>query len=265
MDSDRRATLFTLGSFIAGAACSASAPASAGRRSTSQSPRPGSSNDEHSAVVAPAMEIGLAPPGIDAYAALHGPAESEAMLAIAAETKAMTKWWIMMIGPVEAGLLRMLVAIRSARRVLEVGTFTGYSAMAMAEAMPNDGRIITCDVSKEWTNVARRHWDSSPHGKKIELALGDANETIASLDGPFDLVFIDANKDGYIDYWDATVPKLSPGGLIVADNVLARGQVLDPVANTHAAAFNEHVRADARMESVLLPIRDGVTVARLRS
>ena len=203
---------------------------------------------------------------IDDYCSAHTVAESPAMQAIARETVETTEMWIMMIGPVEGALLRMLVQLSRARRIIEVGTFTGYSAIAMAEGLPDDGELITCDISEEWTAIARRHWQTSPHGSKIDLRLAPAAETLASLDGPFDFAFIDADKAAYPDYWDAIVPKLSPGGIIVCDNVLAGGRVAasgESQART-MAAFNDKVAQDARVESLMLPLRDGVSISRKR-
>lgn len=201
---------------------------------------------------------------VDDYCSVHTVAESEVMRAIARDTLEQTDMWIMMIGPVEAALLRLLVQLRGAKRVVEVGTFTGYSAMAMAEGLPEGGELITCDISEEWTAIARRHWATSPHGAKIELRLAPASETLAALDGPIDLAFVDADKGGYPDYWDAIIPKLSPGGLIICDNVLAGGRVaLDGAEGARSmAAFNAKVASDARVESLMLPMRDGVSISR---
>ncbi|MCH9686498.1 MAG: O-methyltransferase [Deltaproteobacteria bacterium] len=185
------------------------------------------------------------------------------MRAIAEQTRAEVELWYMMIGPVEAALLRLLVRLRGARRVLEIGTFTGYSAIAMAEALPDHGELVTLDISEEWTAIARRHWANSPHGAKIRLELAPASETLPQLRGPFDVAFIDADKTGYPAYWDATVPLLSPGGLIIVDNVLAGGRVVAPDSSHSRAtdAFNDKVVADTRVETLMLPVRDGVTVA----
>lgn len=164
----------------------------------------------------------------------------------------------------EGLLLRTLVQVSGARRVLELGTFTGYSALSMATGLPDDGQLITCDVDPEATSMAKRYWARSPHGSKIELRLGPALETLASLDGPFDMVFIDADKESYINYWEACLPKVRPGGIIAVDNVLWYGKVLDPseLSDFAIVAFNEHVLKDERVESVMLTVRDGVTLAR---
>lgn len=223
------------------------------------------SNPRHETRTEPSTDRGLhlVSDEVDAYCEAHTMAESPAMRAIAEQTRAQIDMWIMMIGPVEGALLRLLVQLRGAKRVIEIGTFTGYSAIAMAEGLPEDGRLITCDISEEWTAIAKQHWATSPHGHKIQLELGPAIETLARLDGPFEFAFIDADKAAYPDYWDAIVPKLAPGGLILADNVLAGGRVTTGEAAA-MAAFNDKVRADARVESLMLPLRDGVTIARKR-
>lgn len=182
-------------------------------------------------------------------------------------TREKTKAPQMQVGRIEGSFLKMLVGISGARRVLEFGTFTGYSALAMAEALPEDGKLITCDIDPHATAIAREFWDRSPHGKKIELRLGKALETVEQLEGPFDLVFIDADKANYINYWEASLPKLRPGGLIVVDNVLWDGRVLNPQDKSdHAIAnFNEHARKDSRVEIVMLPVRDGMLLARKKA
>jgi caffeoyl-CoA O-methyltransferase len=159
----------------------------------------------------------------------------------------------------------MLVWASSARLVLEIGTYTGSAAQFMAEALPDGGRVITCEFDPERAAFARQHLDRSPVGERVDIRVGPALDTIAGLDGPFDLVFVDADKGGYVDYYEAVLPKLAPRGLIVADNTLYSGAVLDPEPGTNAevlARFNEHVAADLRTVQVLLPIRDGVTVIR---
>lgn len=170
----------------------------------------------------------------------------------------------MLSGPVNGQLLRFLVALQRPRLVVEIGTYSGYSALAMAPALPEGGRIVTCEVSDEHADFASSWFARSPHGERIELRRGPALETIAALEGPYDLVFIDAEKEGYVDYYEAVVPKLAPDGLIVADNTLRSGTVLDPddASGQVMHAFNAHVLADPRTENVLLTVRDGVTLAR---
>ena len=207
--------------------------------------------------------IPLVPEAIQNYADAFSSPEPELFAELARETRATQKDPQMMVGHCEGLLLRLLVKLSRARRVLEIGTFTGYSALAMAMALPADGELITCDVDPNATALAQKFWARSPHGKKIRLALAPASDTIPTLTGPFDLVFIDADKPGYIKYWDGAMPLVREGGVIIADNVLWSGRVLEPKDDSTRAiaAFNAHVQGDARVEHVMLPIRDGVTVA----
>jgi caffeoyl-CoA O-methyltransferase len=173
----------------------------------------------------------------------------------------------MLSGPVEGMLLQMLVAMSGARRVLEIGMFTGFSAQMMAAALPEDGRIVTCDIEPKHIEVAERFFVRSPHAGKIELREGPALETLTTLESAsFDLVFIDADKSNYISYYEASLPLLATGGTIVVDNTLWSGRVLDPKEpDDHAiVAFNEHVRRDERVTCVMLTVRDGVTLIRKR-
>jgi len=174
----------------------------------------------------------------------------------------------MQVGRVEGNFLKLLVQLSQARRVLEIGTFTGYSALSMAEGLGEDGRLITCDVDPKAAELAQQFFDRSPHGKKIELVMGPALETIAKLpkDPPFDLAFIDADKENYLAYFEAILPRLRSGGLIVADNTLWSGSVLSPETESAKAicAYNDAVQADDRVENVLLSVRDGMMLARKR-
>lgn len=207
--------------------------------------------------------IPLVSEAIQTYADALSTPEPELFAELARETRATQKDPQMMVGNSEALLLRFLVMITRAHRVLEIGTFTGYSALAMASGLPDDGELITCDINPATTALARKYWARSSHGKKIHLKLAPASDTIAALKGQFDFVFIDADKTNYIRYWESVVPLVHAGGVIVADNVLWSGRVLDPHSeNDHAVvAFNVHVRNDIRVDQVMLPIRDGVTVA----
>lgn len=207
------------------------------------------------------------PPDIEAYATAHSVAEPPHLAALAARTReALGPRSGMMVGHLEGALLAQLVAITGARRVLEIGTFTGYSALWMASALPASGTIVTCDVSEEHLAIARDAFAAHPDGAKIDSRLGPALATIAQLDGPFDLVFVDADKSSYDAYFEAVLPKLAAGGVIVVDNVLWRGQVLagssDDADTAALIAFNDKVRDDPRVVAVLLPLRDGVTVIR---
>lgn len=203
------------------------------------------------------------PAEIEEYAFAHSSPEDALFVELTAATHERTKSPQMMSGHVEGLLLRFLVRSTGAKHVLEIGTFTGYSALSMAMGLPDDGRVTTCDIDPEATGIAREFWARSPHGKKIELRLAPALETIAALSGPFDLVFIDADKPNYIQYWDAVLPKVRTGGLILADNVLWSGKVLAPKEPLDHAmvAFNRHVRSDNRVDLVMLTVRDGITVA----
>ncbi|MHB8670661.1 MAG: O-methyltransferase [Acidimicrobiales bacterium] len=211
---------------------------------------------------------------IEAYTEKHSSPVAAHLEALAAEThSAMGAWAGMMVGPVEGRFLEMLVWASGARRVLEIGSFTGYSAQSMAAALPADGSIVSCDVDEKAVEIARRHLAAGPHGERVEIRLGPALDTVATLPGPFDLVFIDADKANYLNYYEAVLPKLAPRGLIVVDNVLWSGRVLDADPSNAGidtdtaaiAAFNDHVRADSRVVAVMLPIRDGVTLIRRAS
>lgn len=170
----------------------------------------------------------------------------------------------MQVGRVEGTLLKVLAALCAARRIVEIGTYTGYSALCMAEALPDDGLLITCDKNEHVTEVARRFFDKSPHGHKIEIRVGDALDTLRALEGPFDMAFLDADKARYPDYYEELVARLRPGGLLVIDNVLWSGDVLSPESDDARgiAAVNDKALADPRVENVLLPVRDGVMLVR---
>ena len=168
----------------------------------------------------------------------------------------------MSVGPLEGAFLSFMVFAKQPRRVLEIGTFTGWSSIAMASALPPGGTLVTCDVNAETTEIARRYAEEAGVAERIDYRLGPAIETLAGLDGPFDLVFIDADKRGYVEYYEAVVPKLADGGVILADNTLfglAEGEIAE-----HIGRFNEHVRRDERVEAVLLTIREGITLIRRR-
>ena len=207
-------------------------------------------------------------PAIEAYAAEHSTPEPDLLALLAAETRESVPNPQMLSGPLEGRFLQTLVHLAGARRVLEVGMFTGYSALWMASALPPDGRLITCDIDPEAEAVARRHIEASPWADRIEIRMGPALDTLASLNGPFDLVFIDADKGGYHKYYEAALPLLGDRGVIAVDNVLWRGKVLDAgdeSDETRAIAeFNEAVAADPRVSAVMLTIRDGVTLIRRR-
>jgi caffeoyl-CoA O-methyltransferase len=206
-------------------------------------------------------------PRVEEYAEAHTSPDRELFDRLAAETREKTEIPQMMVGKIEGQFLAFLVRATGARRVLELGTFTGYSSISIAGALPPEGRIVTCDVNEETTAIARRYAEEAGVVDRIDYRLGPAIETLAELEGPFDLVFIDADKDGYVDYYEAALPKLADDGLILADNTLASGSVVEDDPGPMGAAikrFNDYVSADERVESVMLTIRDGVTLIRRR-
>ncbi|HEY7420384.1 MAG TPA: class I SAM-dependent methyltransferase [Gaiellaceae bacterium] len=203
------------------------------------------------------------PEQVEAYAERYTSARADLFDRLGEETRATQQSPQMMVGTVEGAFLSFLVTMTNAKRVLEIGTFTGWSSIAMAGALPPDGSLVTCDVNEETTAVARRYAEEAGVADRIEYRLGPAVETLATLEGPFDLAFIDADKGGYVDYYEAVLPKLAPRGVIAADNTLfgleSEGD------NAHAISlFNEHVLNDDRVETVLLPFREGVTLIRRR-
>jgi caffeoyl-CoA O-methyltransferase len=203
---------------------------------------------------------------IEAYAERHTSPPDPLLAELAAETRATMSAPQMLTGAIEGRFLELLVFGTGARRILEIGTFTGYSALSMAAALPPDGRIDTLDIEPRHAEVAQRYFDRSPHGHLIMLHLGPAVETIARLDGSFDLVFIDADKENYDNYYEAVLPRLSERGLIAIDNTLWSGKVLDPPddASKAIAALNDKIAADERVVAVQLSVRDGVTLVRRR-
>jgi caffeoyl-CoA O-methyltransferase len=203
-------------------------------------------------------------PRVEEYAEAHTAPEGELFERLAAETHEKTTAPQMMVGRIEGRFLGVLVRGLRARRVLELGTFTGYSSISMALALPSGGRVITCDVNEETTAIARRYAEEAGVADRIDYRLGPGLETIEQLDGPFDVVFIDADKLNYVNYYEATLPLLAEGGLIVADNTLWSGRVIDETDDEDTTqairAFNDHVAEDARVENVLLTVRDGMNL-----
>ncbi len=205
---------------------------------------------------------------IEDYAAAHTTPPPEHLRALARETRETLTSPQMLTGDVEGRFLEFLVFLAEPRLVLEIGTYSGYSALSMAGALPADGRIVTCELLDEHADVAERHVAAAGLSDRIDVRRGRALDTIATLDGPFDLVFIDADKPGYLGYYEAVLAKLSARGLIVVDNVLWSGRVAQPPADddtestTALREFNDRVTADERVVSVMLSVRDGVTLIR---
>lgn len=197
---------------------------------------------------------------IERYAYDHTQSEGELLSRLAEETLRSLELPVMLTGRVEGRFLKLLAQILGARRILEIGTFSGYSALSMAEALPEDGVLVTCEIDPPAIEFARRYFARSPHGKKVVLREGPALETLRSLEGPFDMAFIDADKENYPRYYEAVLSLLRPGGLIVADNVLWSGRVLNPVDSHDKAIhrFNQIVASDGRVEPVMLTVRDGI-------
>lgn len=198
--------------------------------------------------------------------------ESAALAKLREETARLDKTNLQ-IAPEQAAFMQMIARLMEVRAVLEVGTFTGYSALALAEAMPESGRIITCDVNEEWTAIARRYWRDAGVDSKIDLEIGDARETLDTLisrghAGRFDLAFIDADKENYDTYYEQCLKLMRPGGLILIDNTLWYRQVIDPETNdpdtAALKALNQKLYEDARITLCMLPVGDGMTLARKR-
>ena len=208
----------------------------------------------------------IVPEEIEGYAQAHTTPPSELLQRLAEETKATLERPSMLTGAIEGRFLEFLVYGTGARRVLELGTYSGYSAISMAAALPAEGRIDTCEVDEQHAEVARRYIEEAGLSDRITIHLGPALETIARLEGEFDFVFIDADKENYVNYYEAVLPRLTERGLIAADNTLWSGRVLDESDDSQATlairVFNEHVRDDDRIVSVMLTVRDGVTLIR---
>ena len=197
---------------------------------------------------------------IEQYAFDHTSEEGELLRRLEEETYEKLEIPQMTTGRIEARLLKLLARLVGARRILEVGTFGGYSALSMAEALPEDGALVTCEEDPVAIAFAQKYFSESPHGKKIKQMEGPALESIEKLTGTFDMAFIDADKINYSNYYEAILPMIRPGGLIAVDNVLWSGRVLDPQDESDRAIhqFNEQVVKDQRVESVLLTVRDGL-------
>ena len=205
-------------------------------------------------------------PRLEEYAAAHTTPPEPLLAELSEETHATLDLPQMLTGTIEGRFLELLVHGLQARRVLELGTFSGYGTLSMAAGLPPDGRIDSCEISEEHAAVARRYIERTGYADRITVHVGPALDSIRSLEGEFDFVFIDADKENYVAYYEEVLPRLSPTGLIAADNTLWSGRILDESdqeASTKAIrAFNDHVAADSRVVSVMLTVRDGVTLIR---
>jgi caffeoyl-CoA O-methyltransferase len=208
----------------------------------------------------------IVPDEIDAYAEAHTSPPTELLSELAAETKATLRSPQMLTGTVEGRFLEQLVFALRPRRVLELGTYSGYSSLSMAAGLPEGGHIDTCEVSEEHAEVARRYIARSPYADRITIHLGPALETIERLDGEWDFVFIDADKENYLNYYEALLPRLAPTGLMAIDNTLWSGRVVDEGYDSEVTRaireFNDRIAADERVVVVQLTVRDGVTLLR---
>jgi len=201
------------------------------------------------------------------YLKSHSTAQGEALDWIEKQTNIHTNYPRMLSGAVQGRLLTMLTQISGARRVLEIGTFTGYSATCFAFGLPEDGHVDALEINDELEDLIREGWEHAGVSEKISLHIGDAKATLKSLEGPYDIVYMDANKREYIDYYDLVIDLLNPGGLIIADDVLWDGKLWqEPMPKDKQtlgiAAFNDMVVADPRVENVILPLRDGLNIIR---
>jgi caffeoyl-CoA O-methyltransferase len=209
-------------------------------------------------------------PEIHAYLLEHGTPPDPVLRDLADETARLGPIALMQIAPEQGALMTLLARAIGARRVVEVGTFTGYSALCIARGLPDDGQLLACDVSEEWTAIARRYWERAGVASRIDLRLGPALDTLRALpaDTRFDMGFIDADKPTYPAYYEEILTRLRPGGLILVDNVLWFGRVADPAADDPQTlairAFNDQVAADPRVDCVMLPVSDGLTILRKR-
>jgi caffeoyl-CoA O-methyltransferase len=206
---------------------------------------------------------------IEEYCRAHSTVPSKDCEAIETYTQANVPMAVMISDPIVGGFLGFMVGALGARRILEVGCFTGYTALAMAERLPEDGELITLDISEETDRIAKRFWAKSPHGKKIRSMIGPAGDTLKQLKGPFDLVFVDADKVGYVNYVKQALELLAPNGVLIADNCLYQGHVLESSpTETGAQAikeFNAFVAKNERLEKTLLSVKDGLMLIRKKN
>ena len=211
---------------------------------------------------------GIADPSVEAYAEAHTTPPQPLLAELAAETCATLERPQMLTGTVEGRLLELLVHGLQAKRVLEIGTYSGYGTLSMAAGLPSGGHIDTCEIDETHASVARRYVERAGYADRVTVHVGPALETIRSLQGEWDFVFIDADKESYWDYYQEVLPRLEPSGLIAADNTLWRGRVADDRDGSETTRvireFNDRIAADERVVAVMLTVRDGVTLIRRR-
>jgi len=208
-------------------------------------------------------------PAIDNYSSAHSAPESAVLSELTRETHLKTTMPRMLSGHLQGRLLSLLSKLVSPVFILEIGTFTGYSTLCLAEGLKSGGRLVSIDTNDETSAIAKKYIDKAGLGEKIELLHADATVAIPEMNAQFDLVFIDADKENYSNYFDMVIGKMNPGGLIIADNVLWSGKVLEPVKPNDREtkglmAFTEKVCADQRVEQLLLPVRDGLMILRVK-
>ncbi len=196
------------------------------------------------------------------YMVAHGMPLDEIATELVAETQQLGDAAGMLTTSDQAALLTTLTRLISARRAVEIGTFTGFSALAISRGLPDDGQLICLDASEEWTSIGGKYWERAGVAAKIELRIGDGHALAAELDGSFDLAFVDADKPGYIDYFERLVRLIRPNGLMLFDNTLAGGRVADPDGPADRKEFNAYVAKDDRVDVVMLGIGDGLTLVR---
>lgn len=204
------------------------------------------------------------------YVVAHGVRPDPVLADVAAETEELGGVAVMQTASEEAALLTLLARAIGAQRAIEVGTFTGYGSISIARGLPEEGLLVTCEISPEYAAMAQRHIDAAGMTRRVDLRVGPALDTLRSLrsDAPFDFAFLDADKQGYPDYYEALLTVLRPGGLIVIDNVLQGGRVLDPAEDDRSAqvmrALNDRIITDERVDATMLAVADGITIVRKR-
>jgi predicted O-methyltransferase YrrM len=208
-------------------------------------------------------------PELHAYLVAHSSPVDEVLASLAAQTQRRYPDSAgLQIGPEQGTFMTLLTRLTGARHGIEVGTFTGYSSICIARGLADGGRLICCDISEEWTSLAQVYWDKAGVADRVDLRLGPALGTLRALpaEAAFDIAFIDADKGGYIGYWDEIVPRIRPGGTVLVDNTFSHGRVIDEASQDTVVQavrdFNDHAVADDRVDLVMLPVGDGLTLAR---